>query len=88
MANQKKSKVVGKRPYSKKSSFWNGKKSVNFTQPEDNRPVIMDVKEDNEIKELSLACDIIDGWSDEQKARNLQFIFSKYSKHVNKLKVV
>lgn len=86
MANPKKSKVVGKRPYAKKSAFWDNKKTSTFTTE---RELLSEnhtqaaPKIDSEIAELGAVVNIIDGWDSAQKARNLRFIFSKYEDHIN-----
>jgi hypothetical protein len=86
MANPKKSKVVGKRPYAKKASYWDNKKSGNFTSfTNETKAVCTDIKTnlDSEIEQLASVCRTIDKWDSFQKERNLRFIFSKYSDSVN-----
>lgn len=77
MANPKKSKVIGKRPYAKKSAYWDNRKSSTFTLNEDNS-VLPEPIVDSEILQLGTIISIIDNWSDAQKSRNLRFINSKY----------
>lgn len=77
MANPKKSKVIGKRPYAKKSAYWDNRKSSTFTLNEDNS-VLPEPIVDSEILQLGTVISIIDNWSDAQKSRNLRFINSKY----------
>lgn len=82
MSNQKKTQVVGKRPYAKKSSFWDRKKSSTFTSDEDGsvRPKSI---VDSEILQLGTIINIMDNWNDAQKLRNLRFLNSKYENFLN-----
>lgn len=41
-------------------------------------------EKDNEIEILALVCSVVENWDESQKRRNLQFLFSKYGKYINK----
>jgi hypothetical protein len=70
--NQKK-KPAKKRSYNRKPRL-----IESLPKPED---------KDTEVETLALMCSVIDNWDAAQKNRNLNFIFSKYGKHINPFKV-
>lgn len=85
MAKSKKSKVISKRPYVKKSAKWNiGNTAINAGDGSKATLTIVEdqnTKEDNEIVNLYTIVEIIEGWNEAERFRNLHFLHSKYYRY-------
>lgn len=79
---QSKKQPPKKRAYKKKAAKWTTIESIHIDPPE---PIIE--KEDKEVEQLTLICEVIESWNDAQKKRCLQFLFSKYGKYINPFKI-
>lgn len=84
MAKTRKSKLIPKRSYVKKSAKWNTNNTSG--NADSNKAALtisedQDTKEDNEIVNLYSIVEIIERWSEAERFRNLQFLHSKYYRY-------
>lgn len=81
--NKSKKQPAKKRAYVKKSAKWTkGDSTRDIEDIQLFEPVRSIVKKDTELQVLVAMCSTIENWSDEQKTRNLTFIFSKYKDYL------